>query len=677
MRTVFLVAVLFAVALGGVCAQSGYVSGVPDANQPPGNPMNKVGFDTSNYCGPMAAVNVTEYWDAQGASGPADDVNGNPNLGVANTAQYLGWWMNTNADPIMAGCPYRQNGDGIVKKGTLLIDIAAGLTQFARWDNNNSFGCTPPPNLLAGKNGYSWTVSTSQNLATAWAGITGEINASRPLIVVWNFWNPTNAYYNSEDGYTYYDWGDHTTSSSVPVEEWNSSQELGHATTGVGYKTNYSPPGSGKAATNWVIVHDNWSTTATDVAIPFAHNDGQTPVWMANITVNPNNVPGVATVAVAVGPNDPGNHSGCIGANVLVGEINFAAGANNGVLINALTLVAAGTGNDANDLTSITLAKGNTTVTYMGGYPADNGTLTLAVPGDWRFKAAAGQNINIQVLYQLKGATPIGNSYSFQLSNAYATDTSSYLPATVNGLPYNSGIMCSQLCLVAGEARLYDEWWLRRLRTLGGDGDYFMLQAPSPVKPTVTLAGTSFGRTAYLQDPQEGGGGGGGGMALDYSGSASLGIGRQISEMKVVLTTINGEKTLYVRDSDAPYFTLGPMGPPLPPVAMTAGVVGGTDLFYDPVTLAGQKGVVGGVGLNNIGMLVRAFGTVTPDTSASFYIADGSGALLKVRIPPAVPLPIPDSYVSVTGVCSTEMAGSDLRPVIKIRESGDVVTLRL
>jgi len=53
---------------------------------------------------------------------------------------------------------------------------------------------------------------------------------------------------------------------------------------------------------------------------------------------------------------------------------------------------------------------------------------------------------------------------------------------------------------------------------------------------------------------------------------------------------------------------------------------GGGDWFYDESTGAGQRGVLGGTGLNNIGLLVRTWGKITYVGADDFYIEDGSGA---------------------------------------------------
>lgn len=121
----------------------------------------------------------------------------------------------------------------------------------------------------------------------------------------------------------------------------------------------------------------------------------------------------------------------------------------------------------------------------------------------------------------------------------------------------------------------------------------------------------------------------------------------------------------------------------IPPLAMNNATLGGGALNeYTP-------GVEGGVGLNNIGLLVRSWGVVTySDTIEKFFyindganLDDGSG-YLGIRVsykdlasgntvtPPAV-----DSFVAVTGISSTmlqEGTTDVIRPVLLPRDDNDI-----
>lgn len=103
--------------------------------------------------------------------------------------------------------------------------------------------------------------------------------------------------------------------------------------------------------------------------------------------------------------------------------------------------------------------------------------------------------------------------------------------------------------------------------------------------------------------------------------------------------------------------------------------LGGGDLYYSAGPPAsGQMGVTGGFGLNNIGLLVRTSGTIVQADSASppqwFRIDDGSGVSVKVdlSLPQGGPVPMQageDDFVTVTGISSCEVSGTDVVRVIR------------
>ena len=121
-----------------------------------------------------------------------------------------------------------------------------------------------------------------------------EIDAGRPLVVCFKYWNPIDldiAVYapGSEEIVVHvFAWGELAEGSEDPEEEWNWWQGgegyecIGHAVTGVGYILNWDADDSGPA--DYVIVHDNWSSTPSYMAIPWAQ-------WNSMHTVDPG--PGV------------------------------------------------------------------------------------------------------------------------------------------------------------------------------------------------------------------------------------------------------------------------------------------------------------------------------------------------------------------------------------------------
>jgi len=89
----------------------------------------------------------------------------------------------------------------------------------------------------------------------------------------------------------------------------------------------------------------------------------------------------------------------------------------------------------------------------------------------------------------------------------------------------------------------------------------------------------------------------------------------------------------------------------------------------------GPNGLVPGItgmnGPNNVGLLVRAWGHVTPIDSTSFYIADGSSGSLKIAVPSGTALPPADAYASVTGISSTvDLGGGVIGRLVRARAGG-------
>ena len=118
-----------------------------------------------------------------------------------------------------------------------------------------------------------------------------EIDSKRPSILIFKYWNPIATGYtcvdsSSADTFFVFDWGPETRfpeNPDDPDEQWNFEDRdygIGHAVTGVGYCENFDPDGAGnlfKAGT-WVIVHDNWSSTPMNVALPWKHWNATVPV---------------------------------------------------------------------------------------------------------------------------------------------------------------------------------------------------------------------------------------------------------------------------------------------------------------------------------------------------------------------------------------------------------------
>jgi hypothetical protein len=251
-----------------------FIDDVPDVNQPPTAALPTT-TDPSNYCAPMAVVNIVCYWDDVMEHHNALNLTQNvtTNFDPKTLAEYIGYFMDTNNK----GSPDRGNGaDG--HKGTWDKDMAPGITEFIRWDALNPPPTAPPFVLPAGKAGYDWTVTLDN--AQNFTFYKAEIDAGRPAVVCFSYWNPEDphvAVVDPETGETIdvYAWGDlihHSweNDDDNPDEEWYFG--IGHAVTGVGYILNWDPDGSGSLPSgNYVIVHDNWGTTPKNVAVLWAN----------------------------------------------------------------------------------------------------------------------------------------------------------------------------------------------------------------------------------------------------------------------------------------------------------------------------------------------------------------------------------------------------------------------
>jgi len=257
------------------------IGGVPDTNQPPTQNLTST-VSKDNYCAPMAMVNILEYWDD--VMGHANAQNVTAGLAPNTTAEYLGYFMDTNS----FGSLNRGNGmDG--HSGTYAKDIGPGAWEFVRWDAGNLFA-TPLPALPAGKIGYNWAMPPDfgGGPPTGFDFYKAEIDAGRPLVVCFRYWNLNYTGIQKTDPATnetihVFEWGVSQNSSDHPdpEEEWNlydGEHCIGHAVTGVGYILNWDPDGSGPK--NYVIVHDNWDTTPRNVAIPWAN-------WNSNHAADP------------------------------------------------------------------------------------------------------------------------------------------------------------------------------------------------------------------------------------------------------------------------------------------------------------------------------------------------------------------------------------------------------
>lgn len=104
------------------------------------------------------------------------------------------------------------------------------------------------------------------------------------------------------------------------------------------------------------------------------------------------------------------------------------------------------------------------------------------------------------------------------------------------------------------------------------------------------------------------------------------------------------------------------------PIGMVTRSLPGRDLVYSagpPAT--GQMGAPGGYGPNNVGLLVRTWGSVIPEADG-IRLNDGSSTHPRVILPEGMIPPAEGSFVRVTGISSIEMTPGGPASVILASE---------
>ncbi len=148
----------------------------------------------------------------------------------------------------------------------------------------------------------------------------------------------------------------------------------------------------------------------------------------------------------------------------------------------------------------------------------------------------------------------------------------------------------------------------------------------------------------------------------------SVSEGEQVNVAGTLQTNADGEREILALDIRS----TGTAS--VDPVGLNLKALGGGDFFYNPgPPISGQQGVLGGSGLNNIGLLVKVWGNVTYVDSSTFLVDDGSAGPVPVTVPPGVTVSSDWQVVEVTGVSSCYKDGSDLYRLIRVRRQSDIV----
>jgi len=196
-----------------------------------------------------------------------------------------------------------------------------------------------------------------------------------------------------------------------------------------------------------------------------------------------------------------------------------------------------------------------------------------------------------------------------------------------------------------------------------------------------SAAAGEMGSLLYMQEADRSSG-----IQLRFSGGLPNVERGGILDVSGQLTTIDGERAI-----DNALVERMEVGPVPEPLGMTSRALGGGDFGAPP---SGQRGVAGGTGLNNIGLLVRAVGQVTKHepvgpmgTPAWFVIVDGASFLkpptyeatfIEVRVlcPAGAAPPAVGSYAAVAGISSCYEEDGELYPMIRPRSPEDIIVYR-
>jgi hypothetical protein len=116
--------------------------------------------------------------------------------------------------------------------------------------------------------------------------LKAAIDGDRLVVMTFAHWSLVDPYsailmgVPGNIGVDFYDWGPNPQGSGSPggdalLEGWNLASDphvaTGHTVTVVGYRVDCDPDGDGPLPqTDWVVVHDTWRATPTNVAVPWA-----------------------------------------------------------------------------------------------------------------------------------------------------------------------------------------------------------------------------------------------------------------------------------------------------------------------------------------------------------------------------------------------------------------------
>lgn len=164
----------------------------------------------------------------------------------------------------------------------------------------------------------------------------------------------------------------------------------------------------------------------------------------------------------------------------------------------------------------------------------------------------------------------------------------------------------------------------------------------------------------YVQHPERSSG-----IRVEHNGHTFT-PGRVVNLQGRIRTNSDMERYVQVTSATS---SLGDIPQPL---GITNRAIGGEATEdYDSASGAGQTGVEGGTGLNNIGLLVKVWGRVISSDASRFVLDDGSGPI-RVDCHTGVNPPAEGAFVTVTGPVSTYTQSEKIHPRVLVRTQGDI-----
>jgi len=140
--------------------------------------------------------------------------------------------------------------------------------------------------------------------------------------------------------------------------------------------------------------------------------------------------------------------------------------------------------------------------------------------------------------------------------------------------------------------------------------------------------------------------------------------GKTVNVIGTLGTTPEGERCI-----TGPIVIIVSSHVPLAPLGMPNRSVGGSNWGVPPL---GQYGVLGGTGLNNVGLLITTWGRVVEKGMGYILITDGSGDAVRVSTAGLSTIPDVDDYISVIGISSLYKPALDRLRHVLPRGNSDV-----